>query len=84
MEQSQSSNGQQGQKEEQKKPGRRQKETQEQKLAKIEIKSSEQVRLNAAQMCGVARGTFSVEAYSDKLNEKKTKRATSKTNYSFN
>ena len=47
MEQSQNNNGQQGQKEEEKKPGRRQKETQEQKLAKIEIKSSEQVRLNA-------------------------------------
>ena len=31
MEQSQSSNGQQGQKEEQKKPGSREKETQEQK-----------------------------------------------------
>lgn len=43
-----------------------------------------QVRLNSTQMCNVARGTFSVEAYSDKLNEKKTKHATSKTNYSFN
>ena len=43
-----------------------------------------QVRLNARQMCDTARGLFSVEAYSDMLNDKKSKRATSKTNYSFN
>ena len=43
-----------------------------------------QVRLSAAQMCNVARGTFSVEAYSDLLNEKKSTKATKKVNYSFN
>ena len=73
MEQSQSSNGQQGQKEEQKKPGRRQKETQEQKLAKIEIKSSEQVRLNAvfAQFCAYEEEPSSDEDSKEKLYKKK-------------
>ena len=73
MEQSQSSNGQQGQKEEQKKPGRRQKETQEQKLAKIEIKSSEQVRLNAVfdQFCAYEEEPSSDEDSKEKLYKKK-------------
>ena len=73
MEQSQSSNGQQGQKEEQKKPGRRQKETQEQKLAKIEIKSSEQVRLNAVfdQLCAYEEEPSSDEDSKEKLYKKK-------------
>ena len=73
MEQSQSSNGQQGQKEEQKKQGRRQKETQEQKLAKIEIKSSEQVRLNAVfdQFCAYEEEPSSDEDSKEKLYKKK-------------
>ena len=73
MEQSQSSNGQQGQKEEQKKPGRRQKETQEQKLAKIEIKSSEQVRLNAVfdQFCAYEEEPSSDEDSKEILYKKK-------------
>ena len=73
MEQSQSSNGQQGQKEEQKKQGRRQKETQEQKLAKIEIKSSEQVRLNAVfdQLCAYEEEPSSDEDSKEKLYKKK-------------
>ena len=73
MEQSQNSNGQQGQKEEQKKPGRRQKETQEQKLAKIEIKSSEQVRLNAVfdQFCAYEEEPSSDEDSKEKLYKKK-------------
>ena len=73
MAQSQSSNGQQGQKEEQKKPGRRQKETQEQKLAKIEIKSSEQVRLNAVfdQFCAYEEEPSSDEDSKEKLYKKK-------------
>ena len=73
MEQSQSNNGQQGQKEEQKKPGRRQKETQEQKLAKIEIKSSEQVRLNAVfdQFCAYEEEPSSDEDSKEKLYKKK-------------
>ena len=73
MEQPQNSNGQQGQKEEQKKPGRRQKETQEQKLAKIEIKSSEQVRLNAVfdQFCAYEEEPSSDEDSKEKLYKKK-------------
>ena len=73
MEQSQNNNGQQGQKEEQKKPGRRQKETQEQKLAKIEIKSSEQVRLNAVfdQFCAYEEEPSSDEDSKEKLYKKK-------------
>ena len=73
MEQSQSNNGQQGQKEEEKKPGRRQKETQEQKLAKIEIKSSEQVRLNAVfdQLCAYEEEPSSDEDSKEKLYKKK-------------
>lgn len=73
MEQPQNSNGQQGQKEEQKKSGRRQKETQEQKLAKIEIKSSEQVRLNAVfdQFCAYEEEPSSDEDSKEKLYKKK-------------
>ena len=73
MEQSQNNNGQQGQKEEEKKPGRRQKETQEQKLAKIEIKSSEQVRLNAVfdQLCAYEEEPSSDEDSKEKLYKKK-------------
>ena len=73
MEQSQNNNGQQGQKEEEKKPGRRQKETQEQKLAKIEIKSSEQVRLNAVfdQFCAYEEEPSSDEDSKEKLYKKK-------------
>ena len=73
MEQPQNSNGQQGQKEEQKKQGRRQKETQEQKLAKIEIKSSEQVRLNAVfdQFCAYEEEPSSDEDSKEKLYKKK-------------
>ena len=73
MEQSQNNNGQQGQKEEEKKQGRRQKETQEQKLAKIEIKSSEQVRLNAVfdQFCAYEEEPSSDEDSKEKLYKKK-------------
>ena len=73
MEQSQNNNGQQGQKEEEKKPNRRQKETQEQKLAKIEIKSSEQVRLNAVfdQLCAYEEEPSSDEDSKEKLYKKK-------------
>ena len=73
MEQSQNNNGPQGQKEEEKKPGRRQKETQEQKLAKIEIKSSEQVRLNAVfdQFCAYEEEPSSDEDSKEKLYKKK-------------
>ena len=73
MEQSQNNNGQQGQKEEEKKSGRRQKETQEQKLAKIEIKSSEQVRLNAVfdQLCAYEEEPSSDEDSKEKLYKKK-------------
>ena len=73
MEQSQNNNGQQGQKEEEKKLGRRQKETQEQKLAKIEIKSSEQVRLNAVfdQLCAYEEEPSSDEDSKEKLYKKK-------------
>ncbi len=45
---------------------------------------TKQVRLNSTQMCNAARGTFSVEAYSDILTEKKSKKATKKTTYTFN
>lgn len=43
-----------------------------------------QVRLSATQMLKVARGEMSVETYSDLLQEKKSKKATKKVNYSFN
>jgi hypothetical protein len=46
-------------------------------------KCDKQIRLNASQMCRVARGTFSVELYSDYLQDKKSKKATKKVNYQF-
>ena len=43
-----------------------------------------QVRLTSKQMSDTAKGAFSVEKYSDYLNEKKSNKATKKVNYSFN
>ena len=46
-------------------------------------KCDKQVRLNSTQMCNVARGLFSVEAYSDFLQDKQSTKATKKVNYQF-
>lgn len=45
-------------------------------------KCTKQVRLNASYMKRLAEGNFDIETYADK--HAKTKRATAKTNYSFN
>lgn len=72
MEQSKGKNGQGGQGNEEKKPNRRQKETQEQKMEKVEIKSSEKVRLNAVfnQLCAYEEEPSSDEDSKEKLYKK--------------
>ena len=71
----QSNNGQKknGQQEEEKKKFSRQKETQEQKLEKVEIKSSEKVRLNAVfnQLCALEEEPSSDEDSKEKVYKRK-------------
>lgn len=72
MEQSKGKNGQADQGKEEKKPNRRQKETQEQKMEKVDIKSSEKVRLNAVfnQLCAYEEEPSSDEDSKEKLYKK--------------
>ena len=72
MEQSKGKSGQADQGKEEKKRNRRQKETQEQKMEKVDIKSSEKVRLNAVfnQLCAYEEEPSSDEDSKEKLYKK--------------